>query len=351
MINYTEATIPHIIVHKVGNKSRDEGVIVSAAPIPVDEGLADLLTHYFLKPFSKASETFQFVQSAEAEKSNVLQALTKNVFDNPQTFYENSVEILKHLYVQSNHPHIKTGDLFVVFFKDILLGDELTNGIGIFKAENKEDFLRVAQNAQQLLIQKEKGIGLRKLDKGCLILDVPLDDGAKVLSVDNNSYDADYWLYRFLDVEYVRDNNFTTRSYMEMCQSYADEVVREKEGKKEQLDFLNQSVQYFDVNERANVQDFQETLFQEEAAKEDFKAYVANYEVETGVDLSETFLISKSALQKQKRAIKNFINLDTNIQIKLDFKNPESSQNFLEKGFDEGRGMKYYKIYFNEEMD
>ncbi len=351
MINYSEATIQHIIAHKIGNKNRDEGVVVSAKTIPIEEGLADVLTHYFLKPFTKVSETFEFVPSDE-RSSNKLQSITQELFEAPQDqFYDSSVKVLEHLYAQSDHPHIKTGDLFVVFFKDILLGDELTSAIGIFKAESKEDFLKVTQDAQQLFIKKELGIGLRKLDKGCLILQSALDDGSKVLSVDNNSYDAEYWLYRFLDVQYVRDNNFTTKSYVEMCQAYANDVVKEKEGKKEQLDFLNQSIQYFDVNERASVNDFQESLFKKEESKEEFKAYVANYESDMGVDLSDTFLISKSALQKEKRNIKNYINLDTNIQIKLDFRNPESSKHFMEKGFDEARGMKYYKVYFNEEME
>ena len=69
------------------------------------------------------------------------------------------------------------------------------------------------------------------------------------------------------------------------------------------------------------------------------------------MELSDNFLISKSALQKQKRAIKNYINLDTNIQIKLDFKNPESSKHFMEKGYDDQREMSYYKVFFNEELD
>ncbi len=350
MINYSEATIQNIIVHKVGNQSKDEGIIVSAEPLRLDEGMADLLTHYFLKPFTKVSETFQFVQR-EAPSTNKVQEITKQVFEQPTSFYDDSVGLLEHLYAQSNHPHIKPGDLFIVFFKDILLGDELTNAVGIFKAESKEDFLKIAQDARNLFVQKERGIGLRKLDKGCLVLQSALDDGAKVLSVDNNSYDTEYWLYRFLDVEYIRDNNFTTRSYMEMCQSYADEVLKEEKGKKEQLDFLNQSVQYFDSNERVSLEDFGNSLFEQNQEQESFKTYVSNYEVDNGVELSDSFLISKSALQKQKRAIKNFINLDTNIQIKLDFRNPESSKHFIEKGYDDQREMSYYKVFFNEELD
>jgi len=351
MINYTEATIKQIIVHRVGNQSKDDGIIISTESPPIEEGMAEILTHYFLKPFTKVSETFQFVQR-EAPTTNRVQMITQQMFEQASLFYGSSISLLEHLYAQSNHPHIKSGDLFIIHFKDILLGDELTDAIGIFKAESKEDFLKVGQEASKVWVKKEKGIGLRKLDKGALILQSALDDGAKVLSVDNNSYDTEYWLYRFLDVEYIRDNNFTTRTYMEMCQSFAKEVIKEEKGKKEQLDFLNQSIQYFDTNERANTEDFGKILFEQEPEKEqNFKAYVANYETDNGVELSDTFLISKSALQKQKKTIKNAIQLDTNIQIKLDFKNPESSRHFLEKGYDEQRDMYYYKVYYNEELD
>jgi len=50
-----------------------------------------------------------------------------------------------------------------------------------------------------------------------------------------------------------------------------------------------------------------------------------------------------------RKKIKNVIDLDTNIQIRMDFVNPESAEKFVEKGWDEERGMFYYLIYFNEE--
>ena len=61
------------------------------------------------------------------------------------------------------------------------------------------------------------------------------------------------------------------------------------------------------------------------------------------------FEISKPVLKAQKRKINNEIRLDTNIQIKLNFNNPESSHKFLEKGYDSKRGMHYYKVFFNNE--
>ena len=67
------------------------------------------------------------------------------------------------------------------------------------------------------------------------------------------------------------------------------------------------------------------------------------------MDSVNDFEISDTALKTAKRKVKNLIKLDTNIQIKLDFNDPDVSKHFIEKGYDEARGMYFYKVYFNEE--
>ena len=97
--------------------------------------------------------------------------------------------------------------------------------------------------------------------------------------------------------------------------------------------------------------DFKKTVIDDEVLQEEFANFKMEYENDHGLVLAETFNISPIVLKKQKQAIKNFIKLDTNIQIKLDFRNPDSSKQFIEKGFDEEKEMYYYKVYFNEELD
>ena len=62
------------------------------------------------------------------------------------------------------------------------------------------------------------------------------------------------------------------------------------------------------------------------------------------------FDIANKAVSDARKKIKNVINLDTNIQIKMDFINPESAERFVEKGWDEERQMYYYLVYFNKEQ-
>lgn len=347
MISYSEAYINKLIVHRVGNKSHEEGITVSDELVFPNEALRDILMDYFLKPFTKVTETYQFVHNVDIGY-NVVNDLAKYIFEDEKVFQERSIDITRHLYDQSNHPHIKRGDLFVVLFSDVLVNDELVDCLGVFKSEEKAPYLEVKKGEDVLEIVKQMGINIKKLDKGCLILNTKLDDGARVLSVDNNSYDAEYWISYFLNMDYIRDSNFETRSYIEMCRTFSEEVIKEKESKKEQIDFLNQSVQYFDENDMLGQFDYEQTLFEDEVLKDEFRNFKTEYENDNGVVFSETFHISPTVLKNQKRAIKNSIKLDTNIEIKLDFRNPESSKEFIEKGFDEEKGMSFYKIYFND---
>jgi hypothetical protein len=61
------------------------------------------------------------------------------------------------------------------------------------------------------------------------------------------------------------------------------------------------------------------------------------------------FDVSDIVLKKQKTKLKTEIKLDTHIQIKLDIDAPDAAAEYIEKGYDEEKKMKFYKVYFNEE--
>ena len=62
MLNLHTAQIESLSVHRVGNKSRNEGIFISEEAYPVNDELHALLKEYFLKPFRDKEENFyQFV--------------------------------------------------------------------------------------------------------------------------------------------------------------------------------------------------------------------------------------------------------------------------------------------------
>lgn len=346
MINVETAKLGQLAIHRVGNKHRDEKMFVSQEPVKLTEELTQLLTDYFLKPFTKTTEKFHFVHDVDLAY-NPLNGVSEDIFSDKTTFFENSVKILRHLFDQSNHPHIKTGDLFVAYFDEMYHLGEQVKAIGVFKSERKDSFLQVEEKNKKLTLNTEKGISVKKLDKGCLILET--EEGLKVLSVDNNNYDAEYWKKDFLKVEYERDANYETDAFLDMCKSFAKDVIGD-ETKSDEIDFVNHSVKYVERSEEVSIDDFSDALFSDEETKGDFKDYKKAFEEEYELEMADSFQVSELVLEKQKRTIKNAIQLDTNIQLKFNFDDADSMSKFVERGYDEEKGMHFYKVYYNEEI-
>ena len=82
----------------------------------------------------------------------------------------------------------------------------------------------------------------------------------------------------------------------------------------------------------------------------EFKSYKVDKGEKYSIEDLTSFPIANAAVSDARRSIKNVINLDTHIQIKLDFINPESAEKFVEKGWDEEKQMYYYLVYFNKEQ-
>ncbi len=350
MLKPKDIAIAKIVAHRVGNKNQGGRNFTSDTLLLLDEALEETLKNYFLKPFKQTAETYRFVHSVDMSYHS-LNGIAKGIFEDDNTFLSGSVDVLNHLYEQSTHPQIKSGDLFVVLFDEIILEEEMVQALGIFKSERKDEFLTVSETENRVIVNSGEGISLKKLDKGCVILNYEAEDGYRIFSLDNNNYDTSYWKDQFLGIDFVQDQNYDTRSYIDMCKSFAEDVIREKSGRKDQIEFLSESVQYFDMNEKIVDSNFQEVLFEtDDNLKQEFKDYKTKYEEDYGIEIPNEIPISKPVLRQQKRAIKNFIKLDTGIQVKLDFKDPESSRQYVEKGFDPDKGMHFYKVYYNEEV-
>lgn len=348
MIDLSGALLKQVSVHQIGNKAHEEGFFLSEQPIILDEALQSALLDYCSRTFSKVSDVYQFVHKVDMSY-HVMAGLSKQIFADAQVFHDRSRDVVQHLYDQSTHPHIKSGDVMLIRLENVLMVDELVNAIVLIKAENKEGFLKLSKVGDSIQVDSYEGIQLKRMDKGALILEMEEDEGYRVLTVDNNNYDASYWLEDFLGIDFVHDHNFDTKAYVEMCKSFAQDVIKETVDKKTQVDFVQQTFQYIDQVDTLEIAEFKETMFADEAMTEAFDQYSAHYEKEKGAKISDSFEVSQTVMKKQKQKLRNFIKLDTNIKIQLGFSNAQSVDRFIEKGFDEEKNMYYYKCYFNTE--
>lgn len=349
MINLYNTHIVSLSIHKAGNKNRNEPIFLSKEPYKPDDELTPLLKEYFFKPFREKEENYyNFTHEAGLEFHELFQ-IADAVFNQPDTIHEASKKIAKHLYEQSQHPHIKSGEVYVAYLENAQLDNEKVQAIGIFKSELKQDFLLFDEKENQLDLILQQGINLNKLDKGCLIFNSKKEEGYKILSVDSNRYDARYWLESFLGVEMLEDENFYTKNYLKFCQNFAKDVVLPAEDKQQEVLFMNRSVNYFAKND-----EFEETRFMNEVIDNpellpEFRHYKQEMAPKYKIEDVSSFPIANTAVTAARKKIKNVIELDTNIQIKMDFINPESAERFIEKGWDEEKQMYYYLVYFNKE--
>lgn len=350
MINLYNTQIDSLSIHRIGNKSRNENIFLSSQPFQLNDELNALLKEYFFKPFREKEENyFQFTHETDLE-FHPLHKIVSQIFEDPSQAHDLSKNIANLLYEQSQHPHIKNGELYVAYLENCTLDNEKVSAVGIFKSELKHDFLQFEETENNLDILLQQGVYLNKLDKGCLIFNSNKEEGYRILSVDSNKYDTKYWLEHFLGVSAFADSNFHTKKYIKFCQDFAKDVVLPAEDKKEEVMFMNRAVNHFAKNDTFDESEFLNEVIDNPELIPEFKHYktekAPKYQIE---DLTE-FPIANTAVSAARKKIKNVINLDTNVQIKMDFINPESAEKFVEKGWDEEKQMYYYLVYFNKEQ-
>ncbi|WP_338378553.1 nucleoid-associated protein [uncultured Flavobacterium sp.] len=350
MINLFNAHIDNLSIHRVGNKSRNEAIFLSENPYGLNDEIMPLLKEYFFKPFREKEENyFQFAHDVDLEYNDMFNLATE-IFTNPSEVHNVSKKITTHLFEQSNHPHIKNGEVYVAYFSNVSIDNNVVDAIGVFKSEVQTDFLQFEENGSNLEMILQQGINLNKLDKGCIIFNYKKEEGYKILTVDSNRYDARYWLEHFLSVDAFQDENFMTKKYLKFCQDFAKDVVLPAEDKQQEVLFMNRAINHFAKNDA-----FEETAFLNEVMENpEFIPEFKNYKVDKGEKYSiedvTDFPIANAAVTDVRKKLKNTIHLDTNVQIKLDFVNSDSAQKFVEKGWDEEKQMYYYLVYFNKEQ-
>ena len=351
IVLFAETKLKKIALHRVGNKSREEGIFAAKKLLPLnDEEMKGTLQEYFLGSF-KMDEFYQFNHATDLLMNEVY-TYCNYIFENPESdnFYEQSINILKQLYEQSNHTKIAAGELYVVYFEDVLLNDELVDAIGIFKSETKEKYMKLRlDDEDDWSVYFEEGTDLSRLDKGCLVFNTHATEGYQVISVDLKSSDAKYWRDDFLMLTQVHDNNFYTKTYLNLCKDFG-KTQFEKEEKQEQVTFLNKSLEYFNTQEIFDFNDFTEDIFQEdEDKKEAFKEYKNKFQEQQGLlPEEENFFISAPLVKKAQRSFRKIIQLDTQVEIKIHSAQAQE-EGMVERGYDDDKGMYYYKIFFNDE--
>ena len=344
MIENLRAGIKKISVHYCGNKGNGEELKLSESEYNLkDDHLHDTLLQFFTGTF-KSGEFFNFRKSPKS-----IFQLVEGLFNDIDNFHSVSVSVATKLFDQSVHPSIKSGEFYMVYFQDLVVDGEMCNAIGIYKTENKLSFLKVHEDHLKFQLELEKGFRVDKLDKGALIFQTEKESGYKISVVDNSSKSpeiANYWQFDFLDLVPRNDAFHKTKVFIDAAKGFCDEVLTEENNvpKAEKLMMLNRSVGFLNGRNNFSMSDFSSQVMPQEEVFREFTNYKKNFCERNNLNDIEDFEISQAAYNRNKKYLRGVIKLDKNFHIYV-----HGKHEFIEKGYDEEKGKKFYKLYFDSE--
>ena len=340
---YTEYTkLEDCILHVVGNKGEDEGLYLSESSISLNEDTAQILQKYLLGQVTTDGYS-EFWHESKLELNEVF-SFAKSIFEDKGAFVTMSANIARHLYACSTHPKIKSGERCVVYFKNIIVDTVTCDAIGLFKSENKDTFLRVVMNDGKSTIMSETGININKLDKAAIIFNTDQDAGYWVTVIDrtNKATEAKYWTEDFLKVRPKKNGYNQTELLIEMTREFVAHMPV-AEFKSEKACIVNRSNEAV-KKANVNINDYAKEVFQDKEMEKAFTTYSQKRSEEKGVIIDGEIEISQQVVKSKMRTSLSTLKLDGNFDVRI-----HGGEDLIEKGFDEEKGMKYYKLFFKEE--
>ena len=96
--------------------------------------------------------------------------------------------------------------------------------------------------------------------------------------------------------------------------------------------------------ESINVDTFAEQVFGTPKLVSEFKQYKETYQKERDIEIDDHFATASNAIKRKATGTMTTIKLDKNFDIHI-----HGGEQYIERGYDEGRGMYYYQLFFREE--
>lgn len=347
MIDVSQIQLNRLVVHLVGSAMQGESLSLSKQDISgLDEDMQNLLTSYFMQSF-KHEALFAFTHHNNLELNEIYYA-SKSIFNDPSNLLKGSGDIAKHLYQCAQHPKISGGELYVAYFSNAYIEDEVVDVLGIFKSDQKSTFIKFIPDGDQPKLILDKGSDLNKLNKGALIFNTLSSEGYIVSLVDNlgRGFDAQYWKDDFLKVTPLNTSFHQTYNYLNLCKGFVKDKIEEEMpiSKADKIDLLNRSLDFFKSKKAFDQNEYNEKVLQDQKFVDLFESYKADREVEMGSLFEDTFDINETAVKQQGRIFKSVLKLDKNFHVYI-----HGNRTFIEKGYDQGKNLNYYKLYYREE--
>lgn len=343
-MHYFDSTIidSEVFLHQIGNKLNGEALVLSSLPLSIDDDVRQSLKIYFLSHF-KQTEYYMFDNDVSSSMNEVYNCISA-IFDNLNELAEQSRHLAKTLYRSCIHPNVKCGEFYVVHFKNCLIDGVMTDAVGLFKSENKVPFLRVLRSKHNFEVIREQGVNLNKLDKGCLVFNTQRKDGYVVSVIDNSNKkgEAKYWTEDFLHLKLKNDAYAKTKNIVSLCKQFIAQLP-ENVSKADKANMMNRVLENV-KKEEIEIDNLAMVSFGPDIARNEFESFKNEFQETQGVTIEPIFNGKPEVIGSRAAGSLTTLKLDKNFDVKV-----HGGEKYIERGFDEEKGLSYYKFYFKEE--
>ena len=127
-----------------------------------------------------------------------------------------------------------------------------------------------------------------------------------------------------------------------LCKSFVSQLPSEN-GKIEKATYMNRSIEAL-KEESININAFAKQVFETSKLVSDFKQYKETYQKERDIEIDDTFETASTVIKRRAIGTMTTIKLDKNFDINI-----HGGEQYIVRGYDEGRKMYYYQLFFKEE--
>ena len=326
------------LAHKFISHYHAPECVMASVPVDIEASMAHEVAQILLPRIIASQGEFIFDHEVNIQL-NPVRKLLLDYFRGVSNFHEMTVGVMKVL--AASEKNISEEEVYMTAFDQIIYDQKPCQAVGIFKIDGKQSFIESSLMDDQLALTLTKGIGIKDLNKGALII---LDQNEMILKVFQNHPDIKYWRHQFLMIRPLENEFYQTKNTLNLCKDFALKGLDEM-AKVDQVNLLNKTVDYFSEKQSFDQSEFEEEVLASTEVKAAFHSYKGDFEEKHQIEgMREQFEISKPAFKAAKKYIKSVIKLDRNFHVYVHGQRQE-----IERGYDEVRGKNYYKLYFDQE--
>jgi hypothetical protein len=133
---------------------------------------------------------------------------------------------------------------------------------------------------------------------------------------------------------------------MDASRGFCEEILTETNNvaKPDQMMMLNKSTSYFKDKEKVAISDFEKDVLVEPDLISAFKDYRTDFNKRLDLTAVEEFDVSQTAVKKNNKYMKSVVKLDKNFHLYI-----HSRHDYVERGYDDEKGLKFYKLFYVNE--